>query len=70
MTTTEKQTRFDKLEELRVLALMDVEMLQAKLAVATTEAEKDNLDISIDWSWCIMEDTLIMPKALELLKVR
>jgi len=58
MTTTEKQTRFDKFEELRVLALMEVEMLQAKLAVATTEAEKDNLDISIDWSWCIMEDAI------------
>tara|TARA_B110000483_G_C17800314_1_gene391105 strand:+ start:146 stop:340 length:195 start_codon:yes stop_codon:yes gene_type:complete len=58
MTTTEKQIRFDKLEGLRVIALMEVERLQSKLALATTEAEKDKLDVSIDWSWCIMEDAI------------
>ena len=58
MTTKEKQTRFDKLEELRVFALMDIEMLQSKLEVETSEKKKAQLDVSIDWSWSIMEDAM------------
>ena len=58
MTTTEKQLRFDKLEELRVTALMDIERLQSKLDVETNEKKKAQLDVSIDWSWSIISDAM------------
>jgi len=51
MTTQEKQTRFNTIEEVRVSSLMEIERLQAELEVTTSEAQKNKLDVSIDLNW-------------------
>ena len=58
MTTQEKQTRFNRLEEVRVSSLMEIERLQAELEVTTSEAQKNKLDVSIDWNWSEIDNAM------------
>ena len=58
MTTQEKQTRFNRLEEVRVSSLMEIERLQAELEVTTSETQKNKLDVSIDWNWSEIDNAM------------
>ena len=59
MTTEQKQNRFDRLEEIRVSALTQINNLELMLDTQTDTLAKSKIEDLIEYQWNVIKDVKI-----------